>query len=56
MPQLPLAISKGDYFGEFKLGSTIVLVFEAPKDAFEFKVGVGQTVRYGECFGYVKED
>ena len=38
---------KGDYFGEFNLGSTIVLVFEAPED-FEFNfVSEGETVKVG---------
>ena len=38
---------KGDYFGEFNLGSTIVLVFEAPED-FEFNfASEGETVKVG---------
>uniref|UniRef100_A0A1I8IG16 Phosphatidylserine decarboxylase proenzyme, mitochondrial n=2 Tax=Macrostomum lignano TaxID=282301 RepID=A0A1I8IG16_9PLAT len=43
-----LRLSKGELFGEFDLGSTIVLVFEAP-DNFEFKVHPGQRVRVGEA-------
>ena len=40
-------IQKGAYFGEFNLGSTIVIVFEAPLD-FTFNVQPGQTVYVGQ--------
>jgi len=40
-------VKKGDYFGEFNLGSTIVLIFEAPNNfQFNFTQG-GQPVRMG---------
>eukprot|EP00095_Tigriopus_kingsejongensis_P007077 snap_masked-scaffold912_size81766-processed-gene-0.10 protein:Tk07077 transcript:snap_masked-scaffold912_size81766-processed-gene-0.10-mRNA-1 annotation:"hypothetical protein LOTGIDRAFT_208898" len=39
--------AKGEYFGEFNLGSTIVLVFEAPLHG-QFQVKIGDRVRLGE--------
>jgi phosphatidylserine decarboxylase len=40
-------LSKGQHFGLFNLGSTIVLVFEAPEN-FRFAVQPGQRVLVGQ--------
>ncbi|XP_042335073.1 phosphatidylserine decarboxylase proenzyme, mitochondrial [Sceloporus undulatus] len=45
-----VAMRKGEHLGEFNLGSTIVLIFEAPKD-FNFYVKPGQKIRFGEALG-----
>ena len=42
-----IKIKKGDPVGEFNLGSTIVLLFEAPKN-FSFDLQKDQKVKYGE--------
>lgn len=39
----------------FRLGSTVVLVFEAPA-TFAFGVAEGQAVRVGERIGGVRDD
>ena len=50
--QLDEVIQTGQEVGEFKLGSTIVLVFEASKD-FAFIVSSGTSVKFGEPIGVV---
>uniref|UniRef100_H3ASZ1 phosphatidylserine decarboxylase n=1 Tax=Latimeria chalumnae TaxID=7897 RepID=H3ASZ1_LATCH len=43
-------VCKGVCLGEFNLGSTIVLIFEAPKD-FAFSLTSGQRIKVGEALG-----
>ncbi|CAM9258710.1 unnamed protein product, partial [Lampetra fluviatilis] len=49
-----LRVDKGHPLGEFNLGSTVVLLFEAPA-TFRFSVRPGQKIRYGEALGNVLE-
>lgn len=44
-------VTRGQSIGHFRMGSAIVLVFEAPPD-FHFSVQNGQTVKVGEPLGY----
>ncbi|KAI0021890.1 phosphatidylserine decarboxylase [Xylariomycetidae sp. FL0641] len=62
------ALRRGDEMGGFKLGSTIVLVFEAPlhhhegdkgattTSGFRWAVEKGQHVKMGQALGFVEED
>lgn len=45
-----VALQRGEAVGEFNLGSTIVLLFEAPAD-FTFDLEPGQRIRVGEGLG-----
>lgn len=45
-------LEAGSPVGGFRLGSTVVLVFDAPQD-FEWKVGIGDEVRIGQPLGEV---
>ena len=46
-----VSLRKGELFGEFNLGSTIVLVFEAPKDFTFTDVALNQSVKMGQSLG-----
>lgn len=48
-----MPLEKGEEMGGFKLGSTVVLCFEAPSD-FEFNVKVGDKVKMGQNIGETK--
>ncbi|XP_007231483.1 phosphatidylserine decarboxylase proenzyme, mitochondrial isoform X2 [Astyanax mexicanus] len=45
-----VTMRKGEHLGEFNLGSTIVLLFEAPRD-FKFSLTAGQKIHFGEPLG-----
>lgn len=44
-------LTKGEEIGGFKLGSTVVLAFEAP-DNFKFDLEIGQKIKMGETLGH----
>lgn len=44
-------LKKGDLFGEFRMGSTIVLIFEAGPD-FEFNMLPRSKIYVGESLGH----
>lgn len=48
-------VAKGELFGEFRLGSTIVLLFEAPRD-FQFRLQIGQTIKVGQALSVLSID
>jgi len=48
-------LKRADPVGNFLLGSSVVLVFSAPK-TFQFVVEPGQKVEYGEALGFVVDN
>ncbi|ORY16436.1 phosphatidylserine decarboxylase proenzyme [Clohesyomyces aquaticus] len=64
------ALKRGEEMGGFQLGSTIVLVFEAPKGqrpsldegysgrkgGWKWKISQGQKVKVGEAIGFVEDE
>lgn len=46
-------LKKGQLIGEFRMGSTLVLIFEAPAD-FSFSVLPGDKVKMGQRLGCVQ--
>jgi len=47
MKQQPIAFEKGEMTGRFEMGSTIVLIYEAPKET-QTMVEEGQAVTLGQ--------
>lgn len=43
-----IALKKGELFGQFNMGSTIILLFEAPRD-FKFEFAAGERVCVGQA-------
>ena len=49
----PISLAKGELFGWFEMGSTIV-IFSEP-ETLEYELAIGQKVRYGERVATMKE-
>lgn len=50
-----IELEKGDLIGQFNMGSTIVLLFEAPKN-FKFNIQPGQKIYVGQPIGSVVDE
>ena len=51
------ALRKGEEMGGFQLGSSIVLVFEGPREPkWRWRVERGQRLRVGDALGVVEEE
>ncbi|XP_060525661.1 phosphatidylserine decarboxylase proenzyme, mitochondrial isoform X3 [Cylas formicarius] len=48
-------LKKGDLIGEFRMGSTVVVIFEAPKK-FKFDISPGSRVKLGQSLGCLNEE
>ncbi|KYQ89718.1 phosphatidylserine decarboxylase [Tieghemostelium lacteum] len=49
--------SRGSEVAFFKMGSTVVLIFEVPKGkSFDFNLKPAQTVKYGQAIGEIKNN
>lgn len=49
-----IRLRKGQLIGEFRMGSTLVLIFEAPAD-FRFSILPGDKVKMGQRLGFVHQ-
>lgn len=49
-----LNLKKGQEVGMFRLGSTVVMIFEAP-ESFTWNINEGEKVKYGQTIGSYKE-
>lgn len=50
-----IGLHKGDLIGEFRMGSTIVVIFEAPLN-FKFNIAQGQRILMGQSLGCVQKE
>lgn len=49
-----LQLQKGQKLGTFRMGSSIVLIFQAPR-GFQFSVQLGDKVYYGQKLGHLRD-